>query len=563
MRNVVEKSRKRIRTTRPDTLIDSRLMRKLVYQHLHGLDTPRALSIYLIMRNTDESGGFDDEICSFTTDPLSYNDSEDFRKDYEATELVRKWTGLRVSWDPEVAAWEKFQKAESECAATNRRLRSGTDEDASLSKYIERMRHHLSSLLGTVDTSLLDKCVSTGGWGKGVTSSCKGKWLTEYHKLVAKPQATQLFATLADVIYNDDLVPVYPPYARREIDVVTGSTLQFVPKDARAHRSIAVEPSMNLYLQRGIGQSIATKLRRRWNLNLQSQTRNQRLARLGSLDNSYATIDLSSASDTISYALVERILPPDWFALMNSVRCSFTTYKGENLFLNKWSSMGNGYTFELETAIFAAAVRSVISENAWYNNEWAVYGDDIIVPTCDAQEVCRLLLYLGFSLNTKKTFLDGPFRESCGADFFLGRPVRPFYLKKQNGIQLTIWANWLKDQCCPRQRRTWDLISWALGPTYPRLPTGNHGLVGLELDHWTGGLPDLVTRVSQGRVGTIVEGFRWKPEELRSHDLSHRAAIPAHLRYLTARYSNEPSDAWLLAARESGRWERRKSLLVS
>ena len=40
------------------------------------------------------------------------------------------------------------------------------------------------------------------------------------------------------------------------------------------------------------------------------------------------------------------------------------------------------------------------------------------------------LRYFGFTPNEKKTFCEGPFRESCGGDFFEGQPVRAYFLKK-------------------------------------------------------------------------------------------------------------------------------------
>jgi hypothetical protein len=36
---------------------------------------------------------------------------------------------------------------------------------------------------------------------------------------------------------------------------------------------------------------------------------------------------------------------------------------------------------------------------------------------------------LGFQINQHKSFFEGPFRESCGKDFFRGFSVRPVYLK--------------------------------------------------------------------------------------------------------------------------------------
>lgn len=536
--------------------ITQKEMRSLVYQHLQAIDTPRALSIYIIMRYTDENEEcYDDEITRLACDPAHYLTAEAFSGAYEATELVRKWTGLVLSWDPEQAAFEKFEEAERQCAATNRRIRTGEDR-GSLGNIPEKLKTYLTNLLGPVDQQLLSRCVSEGGWGKGVTSSCKGKWLTEYHKLAAKPQATQAFAELALCIRKD-----VNHGLTQEIEVVPGSTLAFVPKDARAHRSIAVEPSMNLYLQKGIGSAIRRRLKRRWGMNLDSQTRNQELARQGALDGSFATIDLSSASDTVAYATVEDLLPDDWLALLRTCRCTFTTYRGREIFLHKWSSMGNGYTFELETIIFASFVRASIRPADWYAGRWAVYGDDIVVPTYAYEGLCKILAYYGFTLNPKKSFCSGPFRESCGADFFEETPVRPLYLKKVDWVTLVNWANWLSARKRSlAYRRTWDTLAWALGPNFPRGPSGPHGLLCLFVDEWThsGNRTSKTTR--KGRIGYVVDGLRWLPETISSREVDGLEAVVAHLRLLTARSTVELSDAWLLTARESGRWVRTRSL---
>lgn len=43
-----------------------------------------------------------------------------------------------------------------------------------------------------------------------------------------------------------------------------------------------------------------------------------------------------------------------------------------------------------------------------------------------------MLQFTGFKLNEEKSFFgDEPFRESCGGDYFAGKPVRPFYLKEE------------------------------------------------------------------------------------------------------------------------------------
>jgi len=60
--------------------------------------------------------------------------------------------------------------------------------------------------------------------------------------------------------------------------------------------------------------------------------------------------------------------------------------------------------------------------------EFKVYGDDIIVRNGVFTPLLSLLTVCGFRVNPRKTFSTGPFRESCGADWFFGEDVRPIIL---------------------------------------------------------------------------------------------------------------------------------------
>jgi hypothetical protein len=168
------------------------------------------------------------------------------------------------------------------------------------------------------------------------------------------------------------------------------------------------------------------------------------MAREGSLRGNYATADLSSASDTVSYALVMSLLPMEWFDLLDHFRSESVEFRGELVELEKFSSMGNAFTFELESLIFyslALAVcdyldllgSPVFDDKGALNKGFpvVVYGDDIIVPVGAYSLLEKVLTWCGFELNSKKSFCYGYFRESCGADWLFGFDVRPWYLKKE------------------------------------------------------------------------------------------------------------------------------------
>jgi hypothetical protein len=221
--------------------------------------------------------------------------------------------------------------------------------------------------------------------------------------------------------------------AKRDEIIVRGNRFMTVPKDCRKDRPIAVEPSINVFYQLAVGKAMKRRLAVA-GLNLATdQEKHRQVACEASKEGHFCTIDLSNASDTVCSNLVELLLPREWLAPLRELRSSHTQVKGHWVKLEKFSSMGNGYTFELETTIFAAICGAVLECNdvtPIFGENVCVFGDDIIVPTGQAQGVLAALKFLGFEPNREKSFVDGPFRESCGGDYFLGVDVRPHYIKE-------------------------------------------------------------------------------------------------------------------------------------
>ncbi len=209
---------------------------------------------------------------------------------------------------------------------------------------------------------------------------------------------------------------------------VQGNVLFTVPKNSDIDRVAAKEPDLNMFAQKGIGNFFRSRLLKH-GVDLNDQTVNQRLAEEGSRENIYATIDLSSASDTICTSLVCRLLAPDWFVLLDRCRSKHTVVRDSVHELNMFSSMGNGFTFELESMIFWALMRSVAYLKG-IRGRINVYGDDIIVPVKMFPMLDRLFSYFGFILNRDKSFGAGGFRESCGKHFYKGCDVTPFFVRQ-------------------------------------------------------------------------------------------------------------------------------------
>lgn len=207
-----------------------------------------------------------------------------------------------------------------------------------------------------------------------------------------------------------------------------------VPKDGRQDRPIAIEPRLNLMLQLGVDGFIRKRLKR-WGIDMDSQVVNQYLAYEGSIRkdaDSPVTIDLSNASDTISLRLVKLLFPQEWYDYLCATRCRFGLMPdGSKLRYSKLSSMGNGYTFAVETLIFSATCYAAmkVSGIKWSHDNVSVFGDDIIVPQSASSALINLLQACGLEVNETKSFLDGNVRESCGSDWVSGVNMRPVFVK--------------------------------------------------------------------------------------------------------------------------------------
>lgn len=537
-------------------LLSQKTMRELVKTQLVEQDTPRSLSIFMIMNHADVTGGFDDEILALELDVSWFLTHTAYIEFAHPTDLVRKSTFLRLTTDPEVEARKRFLQAEQLCADTNRRLSSCYNPKGRLGELIHRVRKNIASLLPEISSELIsEQIVPRCGWGSGSTSSSKGAWVSFYHKQIADQHATPAFLPLVGRLLMEE------PHWTGKLLPRPYNTVSFVPKNAKTHRAIAVEPSLNAFVQKGVG-SLLRDLLKKWGVNLHDQGKNAELARKGSIDGSLATIDLSMASDTIAYQAVKYLLPDEWSIFLEYLRTpGYLDLDGSKQVhpYHKWSSMGNGYTFELETLIFSAVVKSIVNKG----DEWAVYGDDIVVPSYALEDLASLLDHLGFLMNTEKSFASGPFRESCGKDYFLGHEVRGFYLKEIKFMTPFVWANWLRLTSPLPFRKTWWRIVEACRHFACFVPYGDHGLVGffsdpsdLGLDHWL-----LKTRPYGPVIGFQFSGWRFHPAKMDLREEVLPAMVNANLRFLVAKEATDYSP-FAVTARESGMWRRRVNIFT-
>lgn len=358
------------------------------------------------------------EIGSFEPYRYSRYNYKDFQNDYFLTEIFRKFHVVDETKSSTLLtkAIETFITNETHCENVNQRLWRISGAVSTGEAAIHAARLKLLRLLGsTVDYSFVELC----GFSSGASFDMKRRdGTTAGHKFGHSAPTV----TLGCKKYADAYLSLSPHWRENvcEYKIVRGNRITTVPKNNETDRPIAIEPTLNMFFQKGVGRFFRNKLKM-VGIDLNDQSKNRKLAREGSVKGNLATIDLSSASDTVSLAICELLLPPCWYNLLLDLRSPFGVLPdGTEIEYSKMSSMGNGFTFELESLIFwalSSACSSFVS----------VYGDDIIVPTDDFFAVTEALEYAGFIINHDKTFRLGHFRESCGGHFFNGNEVTPVY----------------------------------------------------------------------------------------------------------------------------------------
>jgi hypothetical protein len=159
-----------------------------------------------------------------------------------------------------------------------------------------------------------------------------------------------------------------------------------------------------------------------------------------------ATIDLKDASDRLSMRLVERLFPVNWSSALSACRSEFTRLPdGRLITLSKHAPMGSAVCFPVMALTIWAVLTAIAPRSA--ARQILVYGDDIVVPTFMVDDAIRVLESVGLVVNTQKSFSKGPFRESCGEEYYFGARVRPVYLRcmpdndTASKMQLLAFAN--------------------------------------------------------------------------------------------------------------------------
>lgn len=212
-----------------------------------------------------------------------------------------------------------------------------------------------------------------------------------------------------------DLIPpfgLFYPNRRHVGEPV--SRLTTVPKNWKRRRIIVMDPACQAWMQQGVGKTLARCVLQ-WTRG-RSDPMSPELNRYLLWSKDYCTLDLHAASDSVHL---------NWFQTVPSLQlrqalsCSRTPIvelpDGSYHTLRKFAGMGNGSTFALECFVFSTLVQRIVPKG----KDWAVFGDDIIVPDEYYEPMVNELARFGFTVNLDKSFHGAMlFRESCGRFVF-------------------------------------------------------------------------------------------------------------------------------------------------
>lgn len=327
----------------------------------------------------------------------------------------------------------KFAIANSKCRVTNDALLTCTFRQAETLNSIKRT---LAKILK----------------GYKVTDFKRGYFSSGVAADASRPLADKLDAYSQWVSYLHH--PMYPlgsnnPYSWPTYGCAKDMPLNVckvtaVPKSFKTVRIIAEEDAYRQFHMQCIREALSKAIWRngyRRQLDLNNQDGNREACLRGSASGCMATIDLSSASDTLSRELVRRIMPEMFHDVLPYLpsHCDYPNpdrgYAVERRKLHMFCTAGAATTFVVESLAFlaicieATAVASVFQEEELTPPR--VFGDDMLVDYRAYETTIHYLENLGFIVNQDKSYGVGPYRESCGVEYVYGIDVSSKYFPRE------------------------------------------------------------------------------------------------------------------------------------
>lgn len=353
---------------------------------------------------------------------------------------------------------------------------------------ISRIRKQVSILLGkaplyTLEPRFTFGATSTLARGHNLfdrlsdmtcTQGCYD-FLVKYHHIYPLEHTYCVYPPSDNHHYSDvtcywpkgELAPqsVFAHYAHR-FKFREAAVAETVPKTALTDRFIAKDQVVNLAYQAGVHTHIVDQFSR-FGFDFESAQQRHRALVIGaSFDRQLATIDLSSASDTLLLYLVQQLVPAGWYEIFSSLRSPRIKYPDEenSRELLMAATSGNGFNSALQTVIFMA-IAMATTRNVYTSMppDISVYGDDIIVPSTFFHSTIKVLKLFGFIPNQKKSFgPDDPVRESCGVEAIDGVNVRGLNVDKlpTRTVDYYTIINGVRRVCYIANSNSWRSIAY-------------------------------------------------------------------------------------------------------
>jgi len=228
------------------------------------------------------------------------------------------------------------------------------------------------------------------------------------------------------------------PNLERCIDLPCGAPKRvakvvFVPKQAGKDRTICMEPAWLQFLQQGVANQLMRYIHHGSHslsgyINLYSQDVNRDLCAMA-YSHGYSTIDLSDASDSVSWRLIRYLCKGmPIYRYLFATRSTSAIVAGVESVFDKFAPMGSALCFPIECILFASIVELAYrthygQASRGHLSGCSVYGDDIICPSEIYHLVVGLLNHLGFKVNTSKSSHGGGYFESCGVEYLYGAKI--------------------------------------------------------------------------------------------------------------------------------------------
>jgi hypothetical protein len=192
--------------------------------------------------------------------------------------------------------------------------------------------------------------------------------------------------------------------------------------------------ALNVALRRSAETSIYGKC-----FHFDDQSPNATACAKASIDGLIASLDQTSASDTITWGMIASWFPNDVVNYMRAVRPKYVVYDGNTRARMEMAfSSGHALTATVQTIVFFAIdlavtelVASFLGKEVDPESEIIVYNDDQLVPSYAAEAIRDAHKSFGLITNMEKSYWNGRYREACGEEMLDGISVSHTYFPRK------------------------------------------------------------------------------------------------------------------------------------